>query len=70
MVTAFKKFDGVTECKVDFKAKTATVDFDPSKTDKAKVIAALKETRFTAKLPEEKKKDEKKTEKKTEKKGG
>lgn len=54
MVTAFKKAPGVLEATTDFKAKTATVKFDPSKTDVAKLSDALKGTEFTATLkPEE-----------------
>lgn len=52
MVTAFKKAPGVLEATTDFKAKTATVKFDPSKTDVAKLSDALKGTDFTATLKE------------------
>ena len=54
MVTAFKKVEGVTDASVDFKAKTATVTYDPAKTNEEKVSGALKGTKFTASKPEEK----------------
>ena len=68
MVTAFKNTKGVSNCVVDFAAKTATVTFYPAKANAKDLPGALAKTRFKAKLP--KKKDDKKDDKKDAKKDG
>jgi copper chaperone CopZ len=67
VVTAFKKAEGVSDASVNFDKKTATVTYDPAKTDPDKLVAALKDTRYTAAKAEDKK-DDKKEDKKDEKK--
>lgn len=67
MVTAYKKAEGVCDATVNFEKKTATITYDPAKTDPDKLLTAMKDARYTASKIEEKK-DEKKEEKKDEKK--
>ena len=48
MVTAFKKVEGVTDASADCKKGSATVTFDPAKTNVDTVLGALKGTKYTA----------------------
>ena len=64
VVTAFKKADGVSEATVDFAKATATVTFDPKKTNADTLVStALKGTRYTAAKADDKDKDKDKKEK-------
>jgi len=64
VVTAFKKADGVSEATVDFAKATATVTFDPKKTNADTLTStALKGTRYTAAKLDEKDKDKKEKDK-------
>lgn len=54
MVAAFKKVEGVTDAKVDFAKKLATVTFDPGKTTEEKVGKALEGSKYSCKKEEKK----------------
>jgi mercuric ion binding protein len=59
VVTAFKKAEGVSDAKVDFAEKTATITYDPAKTTPEKLTEALKGTRYTAAKLDDKDKEKK-----------
>lgn len=50
---ALKKVNGVEEAKVDFKQKTATVKFDPAKTDPAALVKAATDAGFPSTVREQ-----------------
>ena len=56
MVTAFKKAEGVADATVAFEKKTATVTYDPAKTDPAKLAKALDNSNYKAAKQEDEKK--------------
>ena len=59
---AAKSVDGITQCTVSFKENRADIQYDPAKTNKKKIEAALKSTGFA--IAELKKEDDKKDSKK------
>jgi len=50
--TALKKLDGVKDAKVDVAAKSATVDFDPTKVTPPQLVDAVNRLGYQASLPE------------------
>ena len=58
VVTAFKKVDGVTDAKAIMDPMTATVTYDPAKTNEEKLAKALEGTRYKITGKVEAKKEE------------
>ena len=48
---ALKRIDGVTSVQVSGAGKTATVDYDPAKTNLAQLVTAINSTGYQAVLP-------------------
>jgi len=59
VVTALMKVDGISDVTVDVKKSTASVTYDPAKTGPEKLVAAFKDTKFSASKAEDPDKSDK-----------